>query len=272
MKWGEGIHNIQAIVLDLDGTLLNSNKEVSSRNLQAVMNGHRAGMKIIIATARPPRSVKAMLPLELLNLSSLICYNGAWVCDAMAGIEEHIPISQTATARIIEFCLEHLPRCIISLEVQDQWYSNQDIIDSTIYDPQFHPIMSTVDQLKAYHATKILLTEFDAWDHLQLLFGEEANIVVTDQGKLIQIMNKSVSKDTGIMKLCGHYGIKPDEIIVFGDDYNDMEMFRMSGYSIAMQNAVQELKDIASEVTASNDEHGVAIILERLLSERISPE
>ncbi|UVI29022.1 Cof-type HAD-IIB family hydrolase [Paenibacillus spongiae] len=264
---------MQAVVLDLDGTLLNSDKEVSDRNLQAVMSCHQAGMKIIIATARPPRSVKAMLPLEILGVASFVYYNGAMVCDTLAGIEEHIPIPQPSAANIIDFCYKHMPMCIISLEVRDQWYSNQEIGDGTIYNPQFRPMIVTLDELKTYPATKILLTEFEEpgkCEQLRLQFGEETNMVVTDQGKLIQFMNKSVSKATGILKLCGHAGIRPSQIIVFGDDHNDIEMFRMAGYSAAMSNAVPELKAIASEVTASNDEDGVAILLERILRERIA--
>ncbi len=67
------------VVLDLDGTLLNSNKEISKRNLDAVLSCYQKGMRIIFATARPPRAVNWFLPQELLDIGAFVYYNGAQV-------------------------------------------------------------------------------------------------------------------------------------------------------------------------------------------------
>lgn len=79
------------------------------------------------------------------------------------------------------------------------------------------------------------------------------------------MMNKSVSKATGVMKLIQFYGIHMADVVVFGDDYNDLEMFKMSAYSVAMMNAVEELKELANEITETNDNDGVAQILEKMI-------
>lgn len=114
-------------------------------------------------------------------------------------------------------------------------------------------------------ATKILLTEFGDFDDLRLEFADHTQFVVTDRGKLIQMMNKSVSKVTGILKIIDFYGINSSGMMVFGDDFNDLEMFKMSAYSVTMLNAVDELKDLASGITDSNDNDGVAKVLEKML-------
>lgn len=253
------------IVLDLDGTLLNNNKQLSNRNLNAVLNCYNNGKRIIIATARPPRSVKTFLPKELLAVSSFVFYNGAFILDTKTGFEEHHSIPKEILTKVLDYCNEFLPQCKISVEMKDKWYSNQEVTDSSIYNLKFSPNILPIEQLKEIQATKILLSEFDKIEKIKLFIGEEINYIVTDNGKLIQIMNKNISKKTGVLRLCSHYGVSPSEVMVFGDDYNDVEMFRMSGYAVAMSNAISELKDIANEITDTNDNDGVAKVLERII-------
>lgn len=253
------------IALDLDGTLLNAGKEVSGRNLNAVLNCSRRGMKIIIATARPPRSVRSMLPQALLDAASFVCYNGAVVTDEAAGIGEHVPIPRDLAAELLEYCKLRMPECTISVEVNDVWYAAGEIDDFEFFNPRFRPVVLPIDELKRHDATKILLSSFSDLESLIQLFGNRMNIVVTDQGKLLQAMNKDISKESGILRLCRHYGVPASQIIAFGDDLNDAGMLRIAGYAVAMGNAVQPLKEMADEITVSNEEDGVAHVLERFL-------
>ncbi|MHA6480744.1 HAD family hydrolase [Paenibacillus sp. strain BS8-2] len=78
-------------------------------------------------------------------------------------------------------------------------------------------------------------------------------------------MNRSVSKASGVELLLEHFGIRLSQVIVFGDDYNDLELFGLPVYRVAMFNAVNELKELANQITESNDNDGVAIVLEQLL-------
>lgn len=253
-----------AIVLDLDGTLLNSKKEVSNRNIEAIIGCYEKGKRIIIATARPPRSVRTFIPSKVLEIVSFVFYNGALVTDLREGIEEHISLPRELSAEILDYCNKKYPTSKISIELMDQWVSNADIHDATIYNLKFRPQVLVLEELRKLEPSKLLITGIDDAHSFQKVFGNRTNFVVTDGGKLIQVMNKKVSKETGIIKLCNHYGIKPSEIMVFGDDYNDIEMFKMSGYPVAMQNAVTELKELAKEVTDTNDNDGVAKVLERI--------
>jgi Cof subfamily protein (haloacid dehalogenase superfamily) len=262
---GELDMELRAIALDLDGTLLNSAKEVSARNRAAVLRVLEKGLRVIIATARPPRSVAELLPSELLERASIVSYNGAIVRDRAARIDEHHPMTSEVTAEVIRYCGEYLPTAHLSVEVNDKWYANRDLADGAFYHPRCRPELATYEVLASQAATKILLTEYRDAEVLRERFAPLTQFVVTDGGALIQMMNPAVSKTSGILRLCGHFGIQESKIAVFGDDHNDIDMFRMAGYSVAMGNAVQELKDIANETTASNDDDGVAIALERLL-------
>ena len=94
------------------------------------------------------------------------------------------------------------------------------------------------------------------------------NILLTDAGRLIQIMPEGVSKDSGLIQWCGAAGISPDAVMAFRDDVNDPGMFRLCGHAVVMGNAVRELKEVADEIADTHDRDGVAKVLERLLAEK----
>ncbi|OGX68380.1 MAG: hypothetical protein A2189_05945, partial [Paenibacillus sp. RIFOXYA1_FULL_44_5] len=239
---------IKAVVLDLDGTLLNTRKEVSVRSRNAVIQCHQLGMKIIIATARPPRSVRRFVPEMILDRCTVIAYNGALIRDENAAVIEHIGIPTEISAEIIDFCTLEEPDCNISIEVMDHWYANQDINDSSLFNTQHKPEVLAAHQLIELEPTKILITELAAIAELQESFQEKVNIVVTDHGKLVQIMHKNVSKAQALLHISRDYGFDVKDCIVFGDDYNDIDLFNICGYSVAMGNAIDELKEIADEI------------------------
>jgi Cof subfamily protein (haloacid dehalogenase superfamily) len=247
-----------AVVVDLDGSLLNRDKYVSERNLNAILNCFKNGMKVIFATARPPRAVNSLLPKELISIGSFIFYNGALISCKTTGIEEHVPIDLKLSNELLDFCVQRYPNIEISFEIKDKWYSLTEIDYSMIQRRKGDPIVKTLSELKEFVPTKILITSFG--DGIPLLdkFSSKLNMVITDHGKLLQVMSRSVSKENGIKLICNRMGIELSRIITFGDDYNDLGMFKISGYSVAMGNAVEELKQKASEITANNDDDGVA--------------
>lgn len=256
---------IKAVICDLDGTLLNSNKKVSNRNVQAIINCCGHGMKFVVATARPPRTVRSLLPREIYESASFIYYNGGLISDKETSFEKHFAIPKEISEEIIDYWHVHFPAANIGLEVKDRWFSNQEIIGEA-YNLDEKPVVLEIAQLKTYSPTKILITEFNQLEPFKELFQDKVNITVTDQGTLIQVTNEGVSKASGVLAISDHLDIPPSEMIAFGDDFNDMEMFEIAGYSVAMDNAVDKLKLLADEVTVTNDQDGVASVLEKILS------
>lgn len=256
----------RVVVLDLDGTYLNSNKEVSPRNLAAVMSCYQKGIKIIIATARPPRIVNRFIPDPLLKVASFIYYNGAQIICPHTATELHESIPSAVTAEIIEYCSEYHADLALTMEVQDEWYSLTQLDYMAALHETANPIVKTMDELKRYEATKILLSGAFEGTPLFDVFHQRANILYTDNNELIQIMPINASKEQAVMKLCGVYNCSMDAVIVFGDDYNDLGLFQRCGYAVAMGNAISEIKAVADEITASNDQDGVAVVLERIMT------
>ncbi|WJH35380.1 HAD family hydrolase [Paenibacillus sp. CC-CFT747] len=187
---GRPIASVQALVLDLDGTLLNSRKEMSERNLQALMKAYRQGWKIIIATARPPRSVKELLPENLLQTASFVYYNGAYVHCPHTGLTEHYAIPPEISLQVLEFWERNGLEGTLSLEEQDVWYSLRAEPDPAFYHSHFVPLVVSMEELKKRSATKLLLTNSRRTELLEEAFRERLSVVVTDEGKLVQLMGR----------------------------------------------------------------------------------
>ncbi|MBP3963876.1 HAD family hydrolase [Paenibacillus lignilyticus] len=256
-----------AIVLDLDGTLLNSNKEVSPRNLRAVRQCRERNIPVIIATARPPRAIMQLLPAELLDLGIMIYYNGALVVSERLEMHEHFPLDPLLLGELIAYLesCECMPQ--ISVEASDKWYSNKELDYSALIKVHERPALLSLEELASLAASKLLVTNFSAVDELVNQYGKRANILHTDAGQLVQIMSIQATKEQALMMVCSRLNITAEQIIVFGDDYNDLGLFRICGYPIAMGNAIRELQEIAYKVTDTNDNDGVALVLEQLLLE-----
>lgn len=261
--------DIKALVLDLDGTLLSSDKSISYRNYQAVKGCFESGINVIIATARPPRAVQQFVG----NLSFAdyrVFYNGALITCTSRQIQRHYSIPMQISQRINKFITSNAPYAVLSYEVNDSWYTSTPILDSHcskfgIRQTDPRPEVADVDFIDSLSPTKILVLGYDGWKDLVRSFGEKVNVLATDEGALVQIADKSASKENALQWVLSEIGISPENVMVFGDDYNDVGLFRVCGYPIAMGNAIAELKNSAKHITESNDDDGVAVALERLL-------
>lgn len=127
------------------------------------------------------------------------------------------------------------------------------------------PEIADETYISALSPTKILILGFDAWRDLQEEFRHMVNVSATDGGALVQIMHASVSKESAVTRVLDDMGMAPAEVMVFGDDLNDLGLFRLCGFPVAMGNAIQELREAAAYITASNDGDGVAVAIEKLV-------
>jgi Cof subfamily protein (haloacid dehalogenase superfamily) len=262
---------IKAVVLDLDGTLLNSRREVSARSLQALISCYQSGIHMIIATARPARSLRMLLPPEMLEMGCIIYYNGAHTVDSAYDMEDHLWVEQQTMLELYEAIMRRNSGQIISFEVKGTMHCNRSLTPEHAIllgfpDGTPFPEVCTREEMNQFLLSKMLLSnDDDIYTELNREFGHRVKIMLTDKGRLIQIMNAGVSKAAALMPVLTRRGIHPDHVMVFGDDYNDLELFDMCGYPVAMGNAIDELKLKAKLMTATNDQDGVAVVLESLL-------
>lgn len=259
---------MDAVVFDLDGTLLNSDKKVSERNLRAVRAINIRRIPIIIATARPPRSVKQMLPEEIQSSAIMVYYNGAMIVSKSLKIHDHFPIDSKISAAIIEYLMKTEPEHALSVEVEDRWYSYQNLDYRAEMNIANNPEQIDLETLKRISPTKILASHLNSPLSFGNKFAGQVNIINTDSNQLTQIMKLNISKEHALSLLSRKLRLSLDKVVAFGDDFNDMGLFKRCGYPVAMGNAIHELKCLAAEVTDSNDHDGVAKTLEKLMGKK----
>lgn len=248
----------QIIALDLDDTLLRSDGAVSPRTSAALEKWAAAGHRLVVATGRPPRSIPAALPPQLRQVP-WIAYNGAEVYVDGQRVYANL-ISVEATRAIIDLVMATMPDCALGLEIDDTLYLNRPIQRTSPYE------IADLWSVATRPAAKILFFHQD-FDELQpLLDGlpDEARAMLSVKYDLVQILAASADKADGLRYLAASWGLDMSRVIAFGDDINDVDMVRESGYGIAVANAVDEVKAVADRVTLSNDHDGVAVILEEL--------
>lgn len=261
---GDKRMKVSAVVLDLDGTYLDSRKQVSERNLKAVLACHEQGIPILIATARPPRSVQDLLPEPIRNIGIIIYYNGALIINEALNLREHYPINPTISKELMDYIFSHESDPYLSVEAEDSWFSSRELDYMEMMHINHKPRVVSLEEMQQLSPSKILISHYDDVQPLIDRFGHKVNLVVTDSGTLIQISSKEASKENAVSRICERLGVPMEEVMVFGDDFNDAGLFQRCGYAIAMGNAIKELKDMAYEVTETNDNDGVAVVLERL--------
>jgi len=258
------------IAADLDGTLLRSDGSLSSRSVSALRAAAGAGVGIAFVTARPPRRVRALLgDLELEALA--ICSNGAVVYD----VRVHVIVEQTrlpagAAVAIVADLRAELPGICFAVEAglafgQEPAYRRRvrDYIEPT--PPRYDDAEALCDQgvtkLIALHPT------LDREPLLTRVRGivAERGVVTHSGAEFVEIAAQGVTKASALSRHCAARGITRHAVVAFGDMPNDIPMLAWAGRAVAVDNAHPEVRAIAHEITASNDDDGVALAIERVL-------
>ena len=254
-------HPHSVLVLDLDDTLLRSDSTVSPRTLAALNRWRAQGNAIVIATGRPTRSIAPVLPDEL-HTVPWISYNGAYVYLDGECIYENL-ISPQATHAIVSLVNEMLPECAVGLEIDNNLYLNRVINRTSPY--------RVVDLLTVAHqpAAKILFFHHEnaALDAILRLLPSDTRAMLSEKYDLVQVLAANADKTHALKFLIDRMGLEMAQVIAIGDDINDVDMIRDSGLGVAVANAIPAVKAVAKRETLSNDEDGVALIVEEILKE-----
>jgi hypothetical protein len=265
-----------AIALDLDGTLLNSHSQLSDRNRLALEKCIELGIPVIIATSRSERHMRRVIGDELSCACSLVMANGSNARGRvpLSGlVRETIP-ADVAT-NIVELILKTEPavRVVIEIDGFDFGCNMQDTPEQLWELNTATPDMvMSVSEAIAKIPTKITVNGFGrdlsaVANKISGQFGSVVSIFPSDKRTFLQIVNNRTSKLAALCKLLNSQSISIGNVMAFGDDLPDLDMLQACGISVAMANAIPEIKSAAQYETASNDDDGVAIVLEQLLNQ-----
>jgi len=264
---------IRLVAIDLDGTLLSSRKTITAINQAAIKAAVKKGIQIVLATARPPRSVRAYyhgLKLE----TPTINYNGALIWDEhRKKVIEHVPLDVSVAKKVIAWGRKKYPELLVSVEILDKWYTDhfEDVPEyMTETAKHFTPdFIGPLDAFMRVPITKLMLLGNPVMiEELERgimdKFGNQAAQTRSD-AHMLQLMSPKTSKAGALEKIARGLGIAPSEVMAIGDAPNDVHMLQWAGLAIVPENGWESAKKAADAVVPSNDHDGVAVALQRFV-------
>ncbi|MFF0463532.1 HAD family hydrolase [Streptomyces mexicanus] len=257
------------IATDLDGTLLRGDDSVSERSRAALARAAAAGARHLVVTGRPAPRVRSLLA-SLGATGLAVCGQGAQLYDAGA---DRLLWSVTLDRETAETALGK-----IEAEVGEVYAAvDQDGVDGlTLIEPGYrmpHPTLPAQrvdrrEELWRAPISKVLLRHPRLSDDelaaaARGAVGPLATVTMSGPGT-VELQPCGITKATGLALAAEHLGLGREVALAFGDMPNDIPMFRWAARGVAMANAHRELKAVADEITLSNEDDGIAVVLERL--------
>ena len=272
---------IRLIALDIDGTILTSNEELSARTRQSIRWVQKQDLHVILATGR--RIIRTLPWAEALGVNDLlVVHNGAVIYDmkkrqtvAEWGIDleiagEIINLLEEEQINYVVYTGESGGERLIAPAYA--WKTTKHLMLHYCGE-----VGETVPQVKlTIPPIRISLIDRPKkvdplYNHLISAYGNGLNVMLFgaqhDDWHGIEVIAGSCSKGTGVAYVCDKLGVEPHEVIAIGDNVNDLEMIKWAGVGVAMENAPLSVRQAADLVAASNDQDGVAQILENILFE-----
>lgn len=278
--------SIKVIIMDVDGTLLNSQKKLTPKTKEALIKAQRNGAKVILASGRPTTGLMDLgKELEMDKHNGLfVSFNGSKVldCETM-----NVLFDEPMTVEQGKAVLEHMKKFNVRpmIDKGEYMYVND------VYDCDIKSKGQTINIIKYesrggkfllcehndlsafvdYKLNKILTAGDD--DYLQANYKEmmepfkDTLHCVFTAPFYFEFTAKGIDKAKALDTVLKPMGYIQEEMIAFGDGHNDISMVEYAGTGVAMSNAVQELKDISQYITLSNDEDGIAEALYKYMPE-----
>jgi len=245
---------IQTIVVDLDRTLLHTDKTLSSYTVSILKECKKRGIRIMVATARPIRAIKAYR--DAIDFDAMVVSNGARILSADHRTDFWICLQSA------EHLLNELNRYLglrITLETGDRAYSNLPVED---YDTILSDDLISIAQKEGVLKILVHLDSPEVLPFVQAKLTDDLYYTIA-HGYLLQIMNTAATKWNGIKLMLDICGCSSDETAYFGDDQDDIEPLGLCGLGIAVSNGIEVAKAAADYITESNDNDGVARFIEQ---------
>jgi Cof subfamily protein (haloacid dehalogenase superfamily) len=283
------------IVSDMDGTLLNSSKEINDENIKAIKKAQSMGIEFAIATGRPYSMVKDFLKKHDLKCAVIGC-NGAQIVDKDGKLVKSYYLKFDTLVKLILLAEEW--NCMYNILLDKNIYTqlpkhavweimrlsranyNKDsgFVKSTINFIRF--IFRNLNMNESIHEyilnekpdvykIDIMKADLSKIEQLNEKLKLLNDIYITSSYKNnIEVGALGVSKGNAVIKFAESLGIRREEIVSFGDNYNDMSMIEAAGIGVAMGNAEEEIKLAADFITLTNNESGVAYGINKLIFEK----
>ncbi len=273
---------IKLLALDIDGTLLNRKSEVTPRVREALNAAQSQGVDIALVTGRRFSSARPVV--QELELSiPLISHNGALTKNITTLETIHYHPFENATAReVIQLGRDFKADIIccddpdgLGVMVMEGFSPENRALE--MYLKKYWDSVREVDDLLDYLQHDPIQIMFSGrCDHmdefcavLESTIGDRARVFQTRYRKfdltIVDVISPSASKGDAVAAIAALHNIQQSEIMAVGDNHNDLPMLRYAGVGVVMGNAEDEIKQLGFEITASNEEDGVAVAIEKFI-------
>lgn len=255
------------IALDVDGTLINNQYEISESTQQTIKEVHRQGARIVLCTGRGPTSTLPLLASLGLE-GTVITHNGAATVESEGSKLVHqFAFHMDQLQPFIDYCrvnkihfdvntafvhyLEHLT------DVEREMYKQYLVIPQQIDDVM--TLQEDIVKISIYAEGHILDQLTLDWPNM----GHPQLKIIRSGEYFIDVMHVEANKGNALRSLANSWGIQAAEILAIGNYYNDLEMLEFAGLGIVMGNSPEDMKRSADAITTSNDEEGVHYALQQ---------
>lgn len=261
-------------VFDIDGTLIRNDYTISEKTVNAIKNLEKNGNVIIFASGRMLISVQKVIKKFFNKSYPIIAYNGGMVWIQDKGIVFEKSVDFKSTKKVIEYFRQRgIHR---QLYVNDKLYGEEDNDEIKSYakhaDVDYYIVEDLLELVSKKNPTKILAISDSETLKSSKKELEKLNLnvdIFKSMDIFLDIVPKSVNKAEALKFLLKELNCESQKLVVFGDNHNDIAMFKLADFSIAVDNAVDELKKEADYIAPSNDEDGVYIALSEHFSDII---
>lgn len=277
--------SIKALALDIDGTLTNDRKVVSPRTKRALLDAQAAGIRLILSSGRPVQGLRAIArELDLQRHGGmLVAFNGAHVVDAQT---DEVLFDQPMERDVLRDLVEHVRSFDVIPWITEDRYLYVQRGDRRVITYRGAPF-----DIVEYERKMCDLELVEVDDLLEVCSRPQDKLLCASEPEYLQahwremsapfagvlssmftadfyyeFMAPGISKGNALAGALPKVGIDSSEVAAFGDAENDISMLEWAGVGVAMGNATDAVKGVADMVTASNNEDGIALVLERLLA------
>lgn len=262
---------IKMVALDLDGTLLTTDKKISARNERVLKQLSAQGIKVVLCTGRPINAIWKYI--EQLGLTGAddytITFNGALVIqNPDRQVLAKQGMNKDNLALLHDFCVQGgYPLDVLDFE---QVYPLTDLTPS-VYQKMLNANIAFVPksyaELKEQPYSKVVMaTDSEILDHVtqEITPAMAAQYhIVRSQPKILEFLDHDMDKAVGLKALLAHYGWTFENLMAFGDAENDSGMLQAAQVGVVMANGKPDIKALGTDVTLSNDDDGVADFIEK---------
>lgn len=287
---------IKVIASDMDGTLLNNNHEIDEETAKAIKKAEEKGIIFVISTGREYENVKYLLDKQNIKCQCILS-NGAEYRDEMGNILDVININEKSSRKILKILKENniSARMFTNKGIYTTATKEEALLEVTFrtlaFDPhltkeeakkiaekeKFFTCLKYIDDFEKFFEEGIEIRKFVAFhedikliEKLKKIIGEIEGLAVSSSfNDNIEITDINAQKGIILEKVITKMGIDKKDVMILGDSFNDYSMFEIFEESVAMKNAISEVKKIAKYITDTNDNQGVAKAIYNVLNNKM---